>query len=179
MSESQEKVSAAASEKDRDSPISRAIHKVPKNEKTSTTNNMNELDSFLNESIKESNQVKQPWNKLKKQERITMLGEFAKRYLEENNIPGEEKRELQEYLVSALDKKRLSNVKEIVFDKEKQTIHSIPILLYCSTKRKFTLKRVDKRQSILKSLTPKKGKTAATKVVGNKMMIDSKTEEDS
>ena len=182
MSDSIEKVSATnepISERESGrsgSPISNAIQKASKKVKSLThVSKLNELDTFLNESLQVANQVKQPWNKLKKQERIDLLREYAMRYLEENDIPHERKLELQEYLVSAMDKKRLSNVKEIVYDKEKQMIHSIPILMYCSSKRKFTLKRVDKRQSVLKSLTPKKGKSVTkvsrSEVAGNKHTI--------
>ena len=186
MSDSIEKVSATnepISERESGrsgSPISNAIQKASKKVKSHThVSKFNELDTFLNESLQVANQVKQPWNKLKKQERIDLLREYAMRYLEENDIPHERKLELQDYLVSAMDKKRLSNVKEIVYDKEKQIIHSIPILMYCSAKRKFTLKRVDKRQSVLKSLTPKKGKSVTkssrSEVAGNKHMISDNT----
>ena len=160
------------------SPISNAIKSI--SDKTSSSSSrpdkLNELDVFLNESIDQANQVKQPWNKLNRQDKIKMLENYAIRYLEENNIPIEEKHELKEYLISAMDKKRISKVKEIVYDKDKQVIQSIPILTYNSAGKRFTLKRLDKRQSTIKSLTPKKNKPGikVTKVeLENKKIMES------
>ena len=110
-----------------------------------------------------------------------MLEDYAIRYLEENNIPLEEKHVLNEYLISAMDKKRISKVKEIVFDKDKQVIQSIPILTYNTSNKRFTLKRLDKRPSTLKSLTPKKNKsgTKTTKIeLENKKITETEKYED-
>ena len=78
----------------------------------------------------------------------------------------EETNVLGEYLIDAMGKKRLSNVKEIVYDKENKVIQSIPILVYnpsSEVKRRFTLKRSD---SSVKTVTPKKRGTAKEKSVG-------------
>jgi len=143
----------------RGSPVSNAIKaKATRIMCTSTesTLNLNELDTFLNNNIHQASQVKQPWNKLTRHERISMLGVYSRRYLEENNLSMDEEPMLHEYLTSAMDKKRLSKVKEIIYDKDKQIITSIPILSYNTVNKRFTLKRLDKRQSTIKSLTPKK-----------------------
>jgi len=146
----------------RGSPVSNAIKaKATRIICTSTesTLNLNELDTFLNYNIHQASQVKQPWNKLTRHERISMLGVYSRRYLEENNLSMEQEPMLQEYLTSAMDKKRLSKVKEIIYDKDKQIITSIPILSYNTVNKRFTLKRLDKRQSTIKSLTPKKNRS--------------------
>jgi hypothetical protein len=152
------------------SPVSNAIKEKSCSAKKSSihpeSNHLNELDSFLNENIHNASQVKQPWNKLTRQERVSLLGEFSRRYLEENSLSIEEEPTLHSYLNTAMEKKRLSKVKEIVYDKEKQIITSIPILSYNTVNKRFTLKRVDKRQSTLKSLTPKKNRVL-TKVSKN------------
>lgn len=141
------------------SPISNAIKSISeKSSSSSRPNKLNELDAFLNESIQQAKQVKQPWNKLSRHDKINMLEDYAIRYLDENNLPTEEKQELKDYLISAMDKKRISKVKEIVYDKDKQVILSIPILTYNTSGKRFTLKRLDKRQPAIKSLTPKKNK---------------------
>ena len=143
----------------RGSPVSNAIKaKATRIICTSTesTLNLNELDTFLNNNIHQASQVKQPWNKLTRHERISMLGVYSRRYLEENNLSMDEEPMLHEYLTSTMDKKRLSKVKEIIYDKDKQIITSIPILSYNTVNKRFTLKRLDKRQSTIKSLTPKK-----------------------
>ena len=151
------------SSRGRASPVSNAIKGKSASTKKSTmhqsSSHLNELDTFLNDNIHHASQVKQPWNKLTRQERISLLGDFSRRYLEENSLSIEEEPTLHAYLNSAMDKKRLSKVKEIVYDKEKQIITSIPILSYNTVNKRFTLKRVDKRQSTLKSLTPKKSRS--------------------
>jgi len=151
------------SSRGRASPVSNAIKAKSTSTKKSTmhqsSSHLNELDTFLNDNIHHASQVKQPWNKLTRQERINLLGDFSRRYLEENSLSIEEEPTLHAYLNSAMDKKRLSKVKEIVYDKEKQIITSIPILSYNTVNKRFTLKRVDKRQSTLKSLTPKKSRS--------------------
>ena len=150
----------------RGSPVSNAIKAKTKAKTTpimrtsnESTLNLNEWDTFLNDSIHQASQVKQPWNKLTRHERINMLGVFSRRYLEENNLSMEEEPMLYEYLTAAMDKKRLSKVKEIIYDKDKQIITSIPILSYNTVNKRFTLKRLDKRQSTIKSLTPKKNRS--------------------
>jgi hypothetical protein len=51
----------------------------------------------------------------------------------------------------------LNKTKDVIYDKEKRDITSIPALHYNSVSRSFTLKITDtKRVSTLKSLTPKR-----------------------
>ena len=53
-------------------------------------------------------------------------------------------------------KNKLNKTKDVLYDKEKRDITSIPALYFNSQSRNFTLKIVDiKRVSTLKSLTPK------------------------
>ena len=147
------------------SPISHTINTISNGIEVRGTMNsckLNELDTFLNDNLQHSNQVKQPWNKLTRDDKIGMIKIYATKYVEENNIHLDENPILCEYLISAMDKKRLSKVKEIVYDKDNEIIISIPILMYTTSTNKFTLKRVDKRQSTLKSLTPKKSKSSSS-----------------
>jgi hypothetical protein len=50
-----------------------------------------------------------------------------------------------------------NSTKDVIYDKEKGVIQSIPGLFFNTTNRAFTLKNMDaKRISTLKSLTPKR-----------------------
>ena len=51
---------------------------------------------------------------------------------------------------------KLSKTKEVIYDKEKLEIQSIPQLHLNKETRNFTLKQLEKRVSTIKSLTPKK-----------------------
>ena len=60
---------------------------------------------------------------------------------------------MKKYLLTALDRKRLTSLKDVQYDKEKGTIKNIPMLHFNTTTRKFTLKRNEKRTSTVKHLT--------------------------
>ena len=127
---------------------------------------ISELDEFLNNKILENKEIKHPWNKLSRQDKVLMISEYTTLYSQKNNLTDEETNVLGEYLIDAMGKKRLSNVKEIVYDKENKVIQSIPILVYnpsSEVKRRFTLKRSD---SSVKTVTPKKRGQAKEKSVG-------------
>ena len=72
---------------------------------------------------------------------------------------------LQKYLKQQVENKKLSKVKDIVYNKEEGNIEHIPNLEFNKQTRKFTLK-VEKKISTLKSLAPKRGK--ATRKVSPK-----------
>ena len=146
------------------SPISSSINNV-ENAGTKISG-MSELDEFLNNKILENKEIKHPWNKLSRQEKVLMISEYTTLYSQKNNLTEEETKVLGEYLIDAMGKKRLSNVKEIVYDKENKVILSIPILVYnpsFEVKRRFTLKRSD---SSVKTVTPKKRGIPKEKTVG-------------
>ena len=65
--------------------------------------------------------------------------------------PGTQK--LYQYLVYSLDRNRLQKIKEVTYDKDTGIIESIPSLVFNSKTSKFTLKRNDKRNSTLLSLS--------------------------
>ena len=53
-------------------------------------------------------------------------------------------------------KKKLSRVKDVIYDKVNGVVKEIPALAYTKANKHFTLKNIDKRISTLKSLAPKK-----------------------
>jgi hypothetical protein len=121
-----------------------------------TVENMSNLDHFLaGEKKNSSNEV---WTKLDKTTKIIKFDEFVTEYCNENKYTNEEKVELNLFLNTNLDRKRLLKAKEVIYDKETGKIKSIPALMYNGATKKFTLKRCEKRQSTLKSLAPKKNR---------------------
>jgi hypothetical protein len=126
-------------------------------EKKETVANLSNLDNFLEEEKKTSSY--EPWPKLDKSTKLNKINEFVDKYCLDNNYSDSEKKSLLNYLCTCIDRKRLLRAKEVIYNKETGTILSIPLLIYNSNTKKFTLKRCEKRQSTLKCLAPKKNKS--------------------
>ena len=110
------------------------------------------IDDIL-ENEKNANKS-DPWNKLDKSAKIGKLKEFATRHGKTENHTDQEINSLYQFLVSALEQKKLMRAKDVIYDKTTGSITSIPCLIYHAGFKKFTLKRCEKRQSTLKSLAP-------------------------
>ena len=147
---------------------------------TSATNSISHIDSYL-ESERALNNT-EPWGKLDKTVKISKLLIFAKSYIELNSLPESESANLVAFLITCIDHKKIVKTKDVIYDKISGKIISIPVLTHvassaassssssgslaassssdaaaATTTTKFTLRRCDKRQSTLKSLSiPKK-----------------------
>jgi len=141
---------------------------------TKTTNDISNLDKFLeSEKINNSNE---PWCKLNKTIKIKKLNEYVILYSKENDLDEEETQLLTLFLKSNLDKKKLSRVKDVIYDKINGTIKLIPALIYTKNTKHFTFKNIDKRVSTLKSLATKKTWQGTKKVI---TQINTDTDSDS
>jgi hypothetical protein len=121
------------------------------NENDATT--YTDLDKLL-ESEKQTNKA-DAWNKLDKTVKIQKLHIFAEKYGKEHSIPVKDVKSLKHYFSDCLEKNKLQKTKDVVYDKDKGTIQSVPSLVFNIQQRSFTLKNLDsKRVSTLKSLTP-------------------------
>lgn len=140
---------------------------------TKSSNDLSNLDKFLEaEKINNSNE---PWCKLNKTIKTKKLLEYVEIYSKEKGLQEDETKSLTVFLKDALDKKKLSRVKDVIYDKVNGAVKEIPALVYTKTNKHFTLKNVDKRVSTLKSLAPKKGHGT----IKNKIIQDSEKENDS
>lgn len=110
------------------------------------------IDDIL-ENEKNANKS-DPWNKLDKSSKFGKLKEFALMHGKKENYTEQEITSLYQFLISAIDQKKLMRAKDVTYDKVSGTITSIPCLIYHAGFKKFTLKRCEKRQSTLKSLAP-------------------------
>lgn len=117
-------------------------------------NNLSNLEKFLEaEQISNSNE---PWCKLNKTIKFKKLLEYVSVYSKENKLEDDETELLTTFLKESIDKKKLSRVKDVIYDKTTGMVKEIPALMYTKTNKHFTLKNIDKRISTLKSLSVKK-----------------------
>jgi hypothetical protein len=140
--------------------IEKQYNKADKNVKMQNTMNTSDdketsytdLDQLL-EKEKQHNKS-DAWNKLDKTVKIQKLHIFAEKYGKENILPMKDVKSLKHFFTDSLEKNKLQKTKDVVYDKEKGIIQSIPSLFFNIQQRLFTLKQLDKRVSTLKSLTP-------------------------
>lgn len=121
---------------------------------TKSSNDISNLEKFLEEE--KLNNSNEPWCKLNKTIKTKKLIEYVDVYKKDKNLDESEAKILVAFLKDSLDKKKLSRVKDIIYDKINGTVKEIPALTYTKSNKHFTLKNMDKRVSTLKSLAPKK-----------------------
>ena len=122
---------------------------------TSTIVNEDNLNMIL-DAEKETTDVKKPWNKLTNLTKMQKLNKFAETYILTNELSSREETTLKKYLKECLDRKRLTKIKDINYNKEEGEITSIPGLTFNKTNKNFTFKNLDKKNNSTKSLGPKK-----------------------
>ncbi len=121
---------------------------------TKSSDNISNLDKFLENE--KNNNNNEPWCKLNKTMKVKKLCDYVETYGKEHKLSEDETTAMTVFLKDSLDKKKLSRVKDVIYDKVTGIIKEIPALIYTKTNKHFTLKNIDKRVSTLKSLAPKK-----------------------
>jgi len=133
---------------------------------TKSANDLSNLDKFLENE--KNNNINEPWCKLNKTIKTKKIIEFIEIYKKDKELNEEETINLTKFLKDCLDKKKLSRVKDVIYDKVNGLVKEIPALTYTKANKHFTLKNIDKRISTLKSLAPKKlHGTIRNKVIHN------------
>ena len=123
----------------------------------STKKDSGNIVSFLNKE-KAINKDK-PWSKLGKHLKIKLLFAYIDKFCEDNKCTDTEKKELRKYITRCLERKKLTRVKDVVYDSKNGIIKNIPGLTFDKAKRKFTLRKLDrKNKSTLRGLAPTKSK---------------------
>ena len=108
------------------------------------------INDILDNEI-ENNKHK-PWNKLAKNIKIKLLKNYADEYCKEKKYAENIKKNLIAYFLKSLERKKLSKVKDIIYDCENNIIKSIPALSYDNIKNKFTLRNnPDKKKTSIKN----------------------------
>jgi hypothetical protein len=142
------------------------------NNKTNIDGNMvsecsDKIETFLK---KEKEMVKnRTWSKLSKASKLKKLISYSKTYSKKNKLDSEDSKKLQNYLLEALDRRRLQKMKDVIYDIETGIITDIPKLIFLKDKKKFTIKR-DKKSNTLQNLAPKtkKKKKKKKKITSDK-----------
>ena len=120
----------------------------------SEINNTQNLDLILeNENIENK---KKPWSKLGTSVKIKKINTYIQTYGTTQKLNTKEKADLKLYLQKAIERKKLQRTKDVVYDISIGEIKSIPGLTYDKKKKRFTLRRIDKKNSTLKCLAQKK-----------------------
>lgn len=127
--------------------------------------NVDSVDQIIQKDNNISNE-NVPWNKLDKATKINKLNAFVDKYCKENKLLSD-KPILRKYLKECLEKKQLSRVKDVAYDKTKGIITNIPNLTYNKKSTKFTIKKSDKRLVTSKALAPKKPRKKTLKEPNN------------
>ena len=121
------------------------------------SSNVTMIENFLE---KESQMNKLDlWTKLDKTDKIIKLKAYAKNLVINYNLNDDEEKKLNTYLIYCLERKHISKIKDINYNKSTGIIESIPNLLFNEETRSFYMKKGDKHGNTLKSLAPKKNKT--------------------
>ena len=118
-----------------------------------TFQNTNNIETFLEKEI--ALKKKKQWNKLSIGSKHIKIKDYADKYSKENNLSDINKQILLNYLLKALDRKKLQKVKDIDYDVDKGVIKNIPNLTFNRNLNKFTIKKKNNNSSILKNLAPK------------------------
>jgi len=109
---------------------------------------------------KESQLNKQDmWTKLDKTDKIIKLNIYCKILTEKHTLTQEEEKVLNNYLLYVLERRYLSKIKDVIYNRNDGVIENIPNLLFNEENRSFYIKKGDKHVNTLKSLGPKKNRT--------------------
>ena len=120
-----------------------------------TETSQEEVDNILE---KETLQNKsETWNKLNKTQKLQKLNTYAEKYGTDQKYSAKDIKNLKQFFLDSLERGKLQKTKEVLYDKNTQTINEVPGLFLHPTNHNFTLRIMDnKRVSTLKSLAPKR-----------------------
>jgi hypothetical protein len=132
----------------------------------STIQDSDNIEHFLNHE--KENSYYKPWNKLGNHIKLKILTQYIETLSEERNYTNEQQKELLQYIKTCIQRKKLSKIKDVNYDKEKGIINNIPNLIFDKTRHKFTLKIMEKKKSSLKSLAPPRRNKTNKLIILNK-----------
>ena len=104
------------------------------------------IDNFLKEERRINS--KKTWGKLGKANKLKKIVEFVDVFSKKHSLSTSKKKELKQYLLTCLHRKKLQRIKDVVYNVETGKITNIPGLVF--NKNKFTLRRVDRKSTTSK-----------------------------
>jgi hypothetical protein len=140
------------------------------NKKEDIASNIKNIDELLD--MEKNKKSIKPWSKLEKMAKITKLYAYVDKIKDDEKLTPGEIIGLKSYLKKCLERKKIQRVKDISYDKVLGVINCIPGLIFTKKgPRRFTLKNIDKKHSILQNLTPirKKNRHHIKKIKGQKL----------
>jgi hypothetical protein len=111
---------------------------------------VNLLDKFLEDN--KLHNLNDNWAKMDNTNKIKKFNNFAKKYIEDNNLTTQDFENLNTFLKECIENKQLQRVKDVLYDKITKEIKEIPSLSFNITTQIFSLKNDKNRIHTLKSL---------------------------
>lgn len=99
------------------------------------------------------------WTKLDKTDKIIKLKIYAKMLKNKHQLNEQEDKDLNAYLLYCLERKYISKIKDVNYNRTTGEIESIQNLIFNEDTRSFNIKKNEKHSNTLKSLAPRKNKT--------------------
>ena len=116
--------------------------------------NVDVLNDFLVQEMNENK--KQTWNKLSKTDKLIKINHYIQTILNEKyNLTDEERQNGYKYMLTLLDRKKLSKNSELDYDENTGNINHIHIITFNHQSRNFTLNKDFKTISKKKQPAPK------------------------
>ena len=119
------------------------------NENDKNSKEITDIDDFLQKEMSTNKNIS--WNKLDNSKKIKYFTSFVDDFSEKNSLSDKEKQEMMKFIKTNLQRRKFQKIKDVIYDKDKQIINSVPSMIFNSTTRKFSLKRSDKKTSITTS----------------------------
>ena len=130
---------------------------------STNVSDFNSLDKFLEDNNLQN--LNENWAKIDNNTKFKKLVNFAKKYVEINQMDVSVLDTLTSFLRESLDNKLLQRVKDVTYDKNTKEIKDIPPLTYNEETKMFSLKIDKNRIHTLKSLPPSKNATMKNKLI--------------
>jgi len=107
---------------------------------------VDDLNDYLLQEMNDNK--KQPWNKLTKTDKLKKIATYIQTILvKKHNLSDEEIRNTYKYMLTLLDRKKMTKNSEIDYDEETGIIHHIHIVVFNNQTRHFTLNKDFKASS--------------------------------
>ena len=120
------------------------------------------IDKYLEQEQNKKKNIK-PWSKLEKSTKLKKIYSYIEIYYEKFKMTEGEKKELKKYMRTCLERKKLQRIKDVIYEITTGKIKDIPGLSFNEIKRKFVLRKIDKKGSTLRNLAPKNSTRGRTK----------------
>lgn len=121
----------------------------PRSDGTQYCTDLDAVDKIMSE-MNDGNAPKS-WNKIDKTTKLKALTKYADICKTEKGITDAMYNSMLVFFVDSLDKKKLSRVKDVVFDKETCTVTDIPTMIFNTSTSAYTIKSAVKHVNTVRN----------------------------